>query len=342
LSFNDIIKAGALEAWVRIGRLTASSSTLSTCIRSGILHEVDRPVQYLSSLTIFSSVHIIYLLTTTMWISALLVVQQLSCIYDTNIAFFWLCGVGLLESLNYKRLAQYVEYLSWVHFSTMWALIFVVLNTVWLVTAPYSIPINNILMGIALVCFVDRMKVGVPANSNDLSDAVYYTSLLEYAITTPLLFVVVLAVSSTVATATTFQCMVVCLFISYAASYIALHLQQQSRIQDSFTHLIMLLIGLSTLLMKAAGLTIFLTHAIPSSQSYAPAHSLVYATVWVVTGLDVAFGFLWIATAYVQVNQKPRLFDSYLWVDGIAKNVLAVLIYTAVQQDHIAAHVCVY
>jgi hypothetical protein len=330
----------ATTAWKDIGFISKSSARISTCTRSGILQYNDVTGNYVTSVRPFSSVHIMYLLAALLWVSSAFalhyVIRELEKI--GSIEHTWITALNTVVVL--------------------WNIIYVILTIVWCSSDDSDIPINNVVI-VLFILFLTT--IDQYSNDNDVMS----TRCMEYAITTPLLFVITLAATSSAAPIFAYQTIALTLVASHLISRIALSFKSYiikgssdtAKHSEASKTICYSSLMLCSLFLSAAAFTIFMNYTTTKSDSYIAKHTSLYGSaailvsVEVLAGLVILLAIIWtkpdvrddeddVSESTMQDLTQQTFVASYVSMDFIAKVVCASITVATFAENRIPAHSC--
>jgi hypothetical protein len=327
----------ATTAWKDMGFISKSSARISTCTRSGILQYNDVTGNYVTSVRPFSSVHVMYLLTALLWVSSAFALhyvnREIYNLYDESNP---MVVQGLQAAI------------------VLWNIAYVIMTIIWCSSDDSDIPINNVIIVLFILALTSMAPSG-PFWKDKLNTKVEVmsTRCIEYAITTPLLFVVTLSATSSVAPMFAYQTIALMLVASHLISRIALSFTSSraatataSTFLNNCKTVCISSLMLCSLFLSAAAFTIFMNYTTSKSDSYIAKHTSLYGSaailvsVEVLAGLVILMAIFWTGSSDDQDMIQKTFVASYVSLDFIAKVVCASITMATFAENRIPAHSC--
>jgi hypothetical protein len=323
-----------VQHWRDIGFMSESSARIGACTRTGLPNYVETSGNYLTPISIFSSIHIMYLLTTVMWISASFALFYVAC-------FAW---------------PQ-----SWMSYAVLsvcmiWNVVWFFTTMIWANKSINPIPPNNVLVGFTvtiLACifqgytffYIRRDESNSPNGERIDAHARVKLQCMEYVITTPLLFVVILAAVSPSVPTSVFQAMAILLAASHIASCTGtIAPDAEHSYATGAKKMCMILLVLCTFLLQTAALILFLNYTANEIGSFTAENTAISLSADLFVVFEIAFGVVLLATSVCEVLNwntfSAFTVPMYIFLDLTSKLIAASIIYNAMQNNHIAAHTC--
>jgi hypothetical protein len=314
------------SVWASIGAIAASSSRMSACARSGIPLLVDVSEPAVLSIMAFSSVNVAYVLVTALWISATFALRRFG---------------------------------EWTHkVCVAWLVVHAIQTLVWGIGSHHPIPLNNVLVALLALGVTTGVLVQGDHDSGPGDLLVPMgLQLMQYIITAPLYYVVVLAALSPSVMVVELQLMAVVTGAAYASLYVVVQYCQfcenplESKRDDPSSFTCVLLMGCSSMMLKIGGITLFLLVSVRSQEGYVATHTNLFIAAILLVGMDLACYLVCLYDLVALKGSRYTSYQGFLWWGThlralcqalflCMKGVVASLVMIALYNHELPAYAC--